>query len=179
MRALDAPQVDRDFPFELGIDWFAKIVTKQNIFGGNCGVGLQFKHPMPVRTLGIEQRPGGLESQPQSQAVQRNMQILVQLYYDENQFRIVEDSTADAAYTNAAKQDVVSFSAGEAANAVKDLEEAMRQMPNFAHLTTEQLPEAAAVIPQTTQPPAPANFAKTGISAERRCSGAGDAHAGC
>lgn len=36
----------------------------------------------------------------QSQAVQRNMQILVQLYYDANQFRIVEDSTADAAYTN-------------------------------------------------------------------------------
>ena len=35
----------------------------------------------------------------QSQAVQRNMQILVQLYYDENQFRIVDDSTADAAYT--------------------------------------------------------------------------------
>ena len=36
----------------------------------------------------------------QSQAVQRNMQILVQLYYDENQFRIVEDSTTAAAYTN-------------------------------------------------------------------------------
>ena len=33
----------------------------------------------------------------QSQAVQRNMQILVQLHYDENQFRIVEDSTTAAA----------------------------------------------------------------------------------
>ena len=36
----------------------------------------------------------------QSRAVQRNMQVLVQLYYDQNQFRIVEDSTGDGAYTN-------------------------------------------------------------------------------
>ncbi len=35
----------------------------------------------------------------QSRAVQRNMQVLVELYYDANQFRIVEDSTANGSYT--------------------------------------------------------------------------------
>jgi len=36
----------------------------------------------------------------QSRAVQRNMQVLVELYYDRNQFRITDDSTADGAFTN-------------------------------------------------------------------------------
>lgn len=36
----------------------------------------------------------------QSRAVQRNMQVLVELYYDRNQFRITDDSTADGSYTN-------------------------------------------------------------------------------
>lgn len=35
----------------------------------------------------------------QSRAVQRNMQVIVELYYDRNQFRIVEDSTGDGQYT--------------------------------------------------------------------------------
>ncbi|MDA1082073.1 MAG: prepilin-type N-terminal cleavage/methylation domain-containing protein, partial [Gemmatimonadetes bacterium] len=36
----------------------------------------------------------------QSRAVQRNMQVLVELYYDRSQFRIVEDSTANGSYTS-------------------------------------------------------------------------------
>jgi prepilin-type N-terminal cleavage/methylation domain-containing protein len=36
----------------------------------------------------------------QSRAVQRNMQVLVEMYYARAQFRIVEDSTADGLYTN-------------------------------------------------------------------------------
>lgn len=36
----------------------------------------------------------------QSRAVQRNMQVIVELYYDRNQFRIVEDSNASGNYTN-------------------------------------------------------------------------------
>ena len=35
----------------------------------------------------------------QSRAVQRNTQVLVQLYYDSNQFRFVDDTSADGAYT--------------------------------------------------------------------------------
>lgn len=35
----------------------------------------------------------------QSRAVQRNMQVLVELYYDRNQFRLTDDSTADNSYT--------------------------------------------------------------------------------
>lgn len=40
----------------------------------------------------------------QSQAVQRNMQVLVELYYDRKQFRIVEDSTADGSYTSGERE---------------------------------------------------------------------------
>ena len=36
----------------------------------------------------------------QSRAVQRNTQVLVELYYDRSQFRIVEDTSADGSYTN-------------------------------------------------------------------------------
>ena len=35
----------------------------------------------------------------QSRAVQRNMQVLVELYYDRDQFRLVEDSTANGSHT--------------------------------------------------------------------------------
>jgi len=36
----------------------------------------------------------------QSRAVQRNTQVLVELYYDRSQFRIVEDTSGDGSYTN-------------------------------------------------------------------------------
>ena len=48
----------------------------------------------------------------QSRAVQRNMQVLVELYYDRNQFRITDDSTADGLYTNGETSSYTTLSDG-------------------------------------------------------------------
>lgn len=48
----------------------------------------------------------------QSRAVQRNMQVLVEVYYEQNQVRIIDDSTADGAYTSGETQSAQTLSEG-------------------------------------------------------------------
>jgi prepilin-type N-terminal cleavage/methylation domain-containing protein len=48
----------------------------------------------------------------QSRAVQRNMQVLIEVYYEQNQVRIVDDSSADGAYTSGENQSFQTLSEG-------------------------------------------------------------------
>src|SRR5262245_43099501 len=56
MLALDAAQIVGNLPLERRVSRSAAIVPKQDVFGGNCRVGFEFEHPMPVALLAVEQR---------------------------------------------------------------------------------------------------------------------------
>src|SRR5258707_12278396 len=49
MDTLNPAQVIRDLGFQYGVDRLAEVMTKQDILGGNGGIGLQFEDPMPIR----------------------------------------------------------------------------------------------------------------------------------
>ena len=58
MRALDRTQIARQRLLQPVID-LVEIVLQQNIFGRDGGIRLELEHPMPVRTLPLEQRRRG------------------------------------------------------------------------------------------------------------------------
>ena len=58
MRALAAAQIGRDLGFQFRVDGLAEVMPHQDIFGGDGGVGLEFEHPMPIRTLDGQQGVG-------------------------------------------------------------------------------------------------------------------------
>ncbi len=56
--ALTAPEVDRDLGLQCSVDGFRQIVSQQDVFSRNGGVGLELEHPMSVAPLQCEQRVG-------------------------------------------------------------------------------------------------------------------------
>ena len=56
MIALNAPKIDSDQALEFEIGLLAAKVSKQNVFGWNCRIGLKFETPMAVLVLAIKQR---------------------------------------------------------------------------------------------------------------------------
>src|SRR5262245_44749402 len=59
MLALYAAQIIADLLLQTHVSWLATIMPKQHVFRGNCRVGFELEHPMPIVLLTFEQRTFG------------------------------------------------------------------------------------------------------------------------
>ncbi len=59
MVALDAAQIDRDLGLELTCDRLVEIMTQQDVFRRDGGVGFQLEHPVPIALATLQQCVAG------------------------------------------------------------------------------------------------------------------------